>query len=578
MDKFTALGLIPELAKAVEDLGFEKPTEIQEKSIPLLLGKDTDLIALAQTGTGKTAGFGLPLIQKINRDSRQTQGLILSPTRELCLQITGELVHYSAHLKNVHTVAIYGGANIREQEKQVRSGAQIIVATPGRMKDMLKRGMIDISQIRYCILDEADEMLNMGFFEDITDILAYSPEDKNTWLFSATMSEPVSKIAKNFLSNPAQIVVGAKNEGNKSVSHEYYVIASRDRYKALKRLVDYNPDIFPLIFCRTKIDTQRIAENLIADGYNASALHGDLSQGQRDLVMKAFRNKQIDILVATDVAARGLDVDDITHVINYQLPDETEIYTHRSGRTGRAGKMGVSMVLVTKKEKSKIKQIERIIGQDFEEKEIPNGDEICRVRLFWSASELKETQVEPEIESYLPLLEKEFEDISKTELIQKLFSVEFSRFHNYYKDAIDLNETARRNNGEVNNKRFFISVGSRDGFDWKSLKDFLREQLNLGKDEITGVEVKLNFSFFNTYAEESEKIFSVFEDFYYQGRKVNVENTKDQGQSKKPKRDRQKSSKSSRRFSGEQKSGKIKGNRRKSIKSSISRRKRNNIV
>src|SRR5699024_2951107 len=295
-----------------------------------------DLIGLAQTGTGKTAAFGLPLLQKTNLDSKKTQGLILSPTRELCLQITKELQNYARYIKSINIVAVYGGASITEQERKIKRGAQIIVATPGRMKDMLQRGIIDISQIKNCILDEADEMLNMGFYEDITDILKYSPKEKNVWLFSATMPKEVSKIAKKFMQKPAEITVGNKNEGTKNVDHEYYLINSRDRYKALKRLVDANPDIFSVIFCRTKRDTQSVAEKLSEEGYNSAALHGDLSQNQRDLVMKSFRNKQVQLLVATDVAARGIDVDDISHVINYQLPDETEIYTHRSGRTGRA--------------------------------------------------------------------------------------------------------------------------------------------------------------------------------------------------------------------------------------------------
>ncbi len=351
MNTFKELGLNEDLLLAITDMGFEKPSEVQDKTIPILLEKDTDLVALAQTGTGKTAAFGFPMLQKIQIESRTTQGLILSPTRELCLQITNEIKNYGKYFKGLNVVAIYGGASITDQARAVKKGAQIIVATPGRMKDMINRRLVDISKIQYSVLDEADEMLNMGFYEDITDILSYTPDDKNTWLFSATMPREVSNIANKFMHDPVEITVGNRNESTDSVSHEYFLVNSRDRYSALKRLADANPDIFSLIFCRTKRDTQKVAERLIEDGYNAGALHGDLSQNQRDLVMKSFRNKQIQMLVATDVAARGIDVDDITHVINYQLPDEIETYTHRSGRTGRAGKTGVSMVIVSKKVK-----------------------------------------------------------------------------------------------------------------------------------------------------------------------------------------------------------------------------------
>ncbi|MBT8221759.1 MAG: DEAD/DEAH box helicase, partial [Eudoraea sp.] len=354
MNKFELLGLEPPIIQAINDLGFTEPSEVQEKSIPLLLQDETDMVALAQTGTGKTAAFGFPLIQKIMPESRTTQAIILSPTRELCLQITKEMQAYSKYVKGLSTVAVYGGASITEQARQLKKGAQIVVATPGRMKDMIGRRLVDISRIDYCILDEADEMLNMGFYEDIRDILSNTPEEKSTWLFSATMPREVAQIAKKFMHKPIEITVGERNVGATTVMHEYYTVTGRDRYPALKRLADANPDIFSVVFCRTKRDTQRVAEKLIEDGYNAGALHGDLSQNQRDLVMGAFRKKQIQMLVATDVAARGIDVEDITHVINYQLPDEIETYTHRSGRTGRAGKSGVSMVILTRSELRRI--------------------------------------------------------------------------------------------------------------------------------------------------------------------------------------------------------------------------------
>lgn len=355
MHTFQQLGLETHLLQAIKDLGFETPSEVQEKTIPTLLSEEKDLVALAQTGTGKTAAFGFPMLQKIDINSRTTQGLILSPTRELCLQITNEIKLYGKYCKGLNVTAIYGGASITDQAKSVKRGAQIVVATPGRMKDMISRRLVDISKIDYAVLDEADEMLNMGFFEDIKAILSHTPDEKSTWLFSATMPKEVAVIAKNFMISPIEITVGNKNIGSINVSHEYYLVGSRDRYPALKRLADANPHIFAVIFCRTKRDTQKVAEKLIEDGYNAGALHGDLSQNQRDLVMKSFRNKQIQMLVATDVAARGIDVENITHVVNYQLPDEIETYTHRSGRTGRAGKKGTSMVIITKVNSEKLK-------------------------------------------------------------------------------------------------------------------------------------------------------------------------------------------------------------------------------
>ena len=354
MNLFEQLGLDEPILRAITDMGFETPSEIQQKAIPTLLEDDTDMVALAQTGTGKTAAFGFPLLQLIDTDSRLTQGLILSPTRELCLQIASELKNYAKYLPKVNVVAVYGGASIEEQARSLKKGAQIIVATPGRMQDMIRRNFVDISHINYCVLDEADEMLNMGFYEDITAILSHTPKEKSTWLFSATMPNEVARIARQFMRKPIEITVGTRNQASSTVQHEYYVVNGRHRYQALKRLADANPDIFSVVFCRTKKDTQAVAEKLIEDGYNAAALHGDLSQNQRDLVMKSFRARQIQMLVATDVAARGIDVDDITHVIHYQLPDEIETYNHRSGRTGRAGKSGISMVLVPKSELSKI--------------------------------------------------------------------------------------------------------------------------------------------------------------------------------------------------------------------------------
>ena len=533
MSTFQELGLNQDLLNAVADLGFTKPSEVQEKAIPTLLAEERDLVALAQTGTGKTAAFGFPMLQKINIDSRTTQGLILSPTRELCLQITNELKLYGKYCKGLNVVAIYGGASITEQASQVKRGAQIIVATPGRMKDMINRNLVDISKIEYSVLDEADEMLNMGFYEDITDILSYTPDDKSTWLFSATMPKEVATIARKFMYDPIEITVGNRNESTSQVSHEYYLVNGRDRYLSLKRLADANPDIFSVIFCRTKRDTQKVAEKLVEDGYSAGALHGDLSQNQRDLVMKSFRNKQIQMLVATDVAARGIDVDDITHVINYQLPDEIETYTHRSGRTGRAGKTGVSMVIVAKSELRKINAIERIIKKKFEKKDIPSGMEICEVQLMSLANKMHNTEINHEIDAFLESINELFDDTSKEELIKKFFSVEFTRFYNYYRKAKDLTVTDSSDGGSrapsANETRYFINVGRKDGYDWMSLKDFIKEVLDLGRDDVFKVDVKDSFSFFNTDKAMEKKVLDFFTDFKYNGRFVNVEVTENKG-------------------------------------------------
>ena len=526
MNLFEQLGLDEPILKAISDMGFETPSEIQQKAIPTLLANGADMVALAQTGTGKTAAFGFPLLQLIDTDSRVTQGLILSPTRELCLQIASELRNYAKYLPKVNVVAVYGGASIEEQARSLKKGAQIIVATPGRMQDMIRRNFVDISHINYCVLDEADEMLNMGFYEDITAILSHTPQEKSTWLFSATMPNEVAKIAHKFMRKPIEITVGTRNQATNTVQHEYYIVSGRHRYQALKRLADANPDIFSVVFCRTKRDTQAVAEKLIEDGYNAAALHGDLSQNQRDLVMKSFRARQIQMLVATDVAARGIDVDDITHVIHYQLPDEIETYNHRSGRTGRAGKSGISMVILPKSEVKKIKTIEKMIGQPFEQKQLPSGMEICEIQLYHLANNLKNTEVNPAIDDYLPAIYKELKNVDRDELIKKIFSVEFTRFVNYYKNAENLsveNERESRSGGNSDEVRYFINIGERDGYDWKSLKDFLKATLNLGRDDVFKVDVKNSFSFFNTDADLSDLVMSTFTDFQMDGRFINVE-------------------------------------------------------
>jgi ATP-dependent RNA helicase DeaD len=459
------------------------------------------------------------------------------------LQITNEIKNYSKYEKGINVVAVYGGASITEQARDIKRGAQIIVATPGRMQDMINRGLVNISQINYCILDEADEMLNMGFYEDIVNILSTTPDDKSTWLFSATMPAEVARIGKQFMHDPVEITVGTKNSGSATVSHEFYLVNARDRYEALKRLADANPDIFSVVFCRTKRDTQAVAEKLIEDGYSAAALHGDLSQAQRDGVMKSFRGRQIQMLVATDVAARGIDVDNITHVVNYQLPDEIETYNHRSGRTGRAGKLGTSIVIVTKSELRKISSIERIIKQKFEEKTIPSGIEICEIQLLHLANKIKDTEVDHEIDNYLPAINNVLEGLTKEELIKKMVSVEFNRFIAYYKKNRDISNQSsgserrdrddrdgapreNNNNGAV---RYFVNIGSRDNFDWMSLKDYLKETLDLGRDDVFKVDVKEGFSFFNTDPEHSDKVMEVLNNVQLEGRRINVEISKNDG-------------------------------------------------
>ncbi len=589
MTSFQSLGLSSTYLQAIQDLGFESPSEVQEQCIPILLNQNTDLVALAQTGTGKTAAFGFPMLQLINTKDKSTQGLILSPTRELCLQITNELKLYSKYNEGMNIVAVYGGASITDQASKINRGAQIIVATPGRMKDMINRKIIDISTIKYCVLDEADEMLNMGFYEDITDILSHSPETKNTWLFSATMPKEVSVIAKKFMKKPTEVTVGKRNVSTKNVTHSYYVVGARDRYNALKRLVDANPDVFAVIFCRTKRDTQRIAEKLIEDGYNAAALHGDLSQNQRDLVMKSFRNKQVQMLVATDVAARGIDVEDITHVINYQLPDETEVYTHRSGRTGRAGKTGKSFVIITRSEQRKIKAIEKVIGQSFNAEKLPTSEEICESQILYLSDKIKNTEVNHNIDVILPKINEMLSDFDKDELIKKFFSVEFSRFYNYYKNAPSLDQIEQSGNDRSSSSssdsygdehRYFINLGAKDGFTWMSLKDFLKAELNLGRDDIGKVDVKGTFSFFNTEKSKEKLVLSTFENYNYMGRQVSVEITKDSkeaGTRKKSKsrRDNPKFSKyDSKSSKGKSKSTKGKSKKNQNRNKSLERRRK----
>jgi len=583
---FKDLGLEPSLIQAVEDLGFQTPTDVQKEAIPLLLNKNTDLVALAQTGTGKTAAFGMPLLQKINSDSKHTQGLILSPTRELCMQITKEIQTYAKHMPKINVVAVYGGANIQDQSKKIKKGAQIIVATPGRMQDMQRRRMVDISKIDYCILDEADEMLNMGFYEDIIAILSEAPKEKNTWLFSATMPSPVAKIAKKFMNSPKEITVGSKNSGSKNVSHEYYTVSGRQRFEALKRLVDAHPTIFGCIFCRTKRDTQKVAENLIEAGYNAAAIHGDLSQNQRDTVMNSFRKKQIQLLVATDVAARGIDVDNITHVINYQLPDESEIYTHRSGRTGRAGNKGVSIIIVSQSEQRKIRSIEKLIQSKIIHKTIPGADEICNAQMLHLAQKLSSVVPSDSAEKLLPSFMDQLDNLSKEDILKRLVTVELDRFYNYYSGKAKSLDTPKKDfsddesKSRVNKKdevRYHINIGEKDNYDWKGLKDLIKGTLGLSGDEIFHVDVMKNFSFFSSGPDETEKVLEGFKSINIDNRDIEVSITEKFNPRKaKKSKSRDKGGSFSRRSSsGRSSSGRSSSGRSSSGRSSSGRSKPN---
>ena len=556
MINFKSLGLDASLLKAIEKLGFETPTEVQSKVIPILLNDKTDLVGLAQTGTGKTAAFGLPMLQHINLETRKIQGLILSPTRELCLQITNEIGQYGSEIKKLNVVAVYGGANILEQAKKIKRGSHIVVATPGRLKDMIRRKLVDIGSIKFCVLDEADEMLNMGFYEDIKSILNYTPETKSSWLFSATMPAEVHTIAKKFMTSPVEITVGIKNAGTKNVDHQYFIVPGRERYTALRAVLGMNPNIFGCVFCRTKIETQKLAEKLIQDGHKAAAIHGDLSQNQRDSVMQSFRKKKIQLLIATDVAARGIDVEDITHVINYQFPDEIETYTHRSGRTGRAGKLGTSIIFVTKSDKRKIKLIENKLQIKLTELEMPSAQEILKNKTQHWIQQIKNTPIKSDLQPYLAIVHKEFEDFDKEIFIDLIFSKEFRHYDiNPNTSGFDLGKklekySDKKNNTPHDKDRFFINVGSRDQYEWKSLKDFVRSYLKLGTDDVFQVEVMKNFSFFSTHKKYRDLVLKSFENLNLDNRKISVELTK-KGKTLFPKKKKKKSkygSKSKKRF------------------------------
>jgi ATP-dependent RNA helicase DeaD len=525
---FHELGLNSDLLKAVTDLGFVNPTPIQQQTIPTLASQKTDLVALAQTGTGKTAAFGLPMLSKIDCNNKSVQALILAPTRELCVQITNDIKNYGKYLKGFGVTAIYGGARIDGQIKDIKRGVQVVAATPGRLIDMIERRAINLSTVQIVILDEADEMLNMGFKEDLDIILKETPKSKNTWLFSATMPKEVERIARTYMEKPLELSTGRRNEGAENIEHIYYVVSPRDRYLALKRIVDFYPDIFGIVFCRTKAETQEVADALIKDGYSADALHGDLSQSQRDFVMKRFRSHTLQMLVATDVAARGIDVNDVTHVINYNLPEDVENYTHRTGRTARAGKSGIAIAIITPKDSGKIKDIERLVKKKFEKKNVPNGPEVCEKQLFNLVHKLHNVEVkDEEIESFLPAIYEELKDLSKEELIKRVVSEEFNRFHEYYDNAPDLNIVKGAVDGAFGNSRitrFFVNMGMLDGFNIHSLKDFLSDAVKLHHRMVFNVDVKSSFSFFETESKLVDNFLALnSQDIEFNNRKVSLE-------------------------------------------------------
>ncbi|PRY54417.1 ATP-dependent RNA helicase DeaD [Arcticibacter pallidicorallinus] len=538
MNPFSTLGIRHDIVNAITDLGFENPTPIQEQSIPVLLSGSNDFVGLAQTGTGKTAAFGLPLLELVDFEQNYPQALILCPTRELCLQITNDIKNYSKNLSNVNVVAVYGGASITDQLRQIKRGVQIVVATPGRMLDIINRKAIDFSKVRYVVLDEADEMLNMGFQEDIDVILSTTPNDKKTWLFSATMPAEVRRIAKKYMTDPHELTMGKQNTGNANIDHEYFIVRARDKYAAFKRIVDFNPEIFGIVFCRTKIETQEIAESLIKDGYNADSLHGDLSQQQRDKVMKRYRERSLQLLIATDVAARGIDVNDVTHVINYSLPDEIENYTHRSGRTARAGKSGVSIAIINSKEVGKIRQIERVIGKKFTKIEVPSGFDVCEKQLFALIHRVHNVEVnEAQIESYIPRIMADFAELTKEEVIKRFASLEFNRFLDYYKNAPDLNapqqddrfsergERVPRAGRAANSDytRLFINLGSVDDFTRGDMLGFICNNAKISGKAIGKIDLKGVYTFFEVENSVAETVQQNFKSVDFKGRDVRIE-------------------------------------------------------
>jgi len=532
---FKELNLKDDILSAIEELGYEQPMPVQEKTIPFMLEQTADLVALAQTGTGKTAAFGLPVLNLIDASRKQVQALVLSPTRELCIQIANDLKGYSKNMRGMRIVPVYGGEDIRTQLRQLDTPPQIIVATPGRLIDLIERGKIELGAIDFLVLDEADEMLNMGFKEDIETILERTPATRRTMLFSATMPKEISNIAKRYMKNYEEITVGTKNAGAENVEHIYYVSQAKQRYLVLKRIVDLNPDIYGIVFCRTRQETKEVADHLMHDGYNADALHGDLSQAQRDTVMQKFRIRNIQLLVATDVAARGLDVSDLTHVINYNLPDDVEIYTHRSGRTGRANKKGIAVSIIHSKERFKIKDIERMLRKNFIQEQIPNGLEVCKKQLFYMIDRMQNVEVnEEQIAPYTNQIMKQLEDLSKEEILKRFVSIEFNRFLDYYKNAEDLNYHEKSHvRGEYDDRRgsdrsdrggdrgergaktgkrvrLKINIGDREGIDPKRFLGIINDVTGDKSITIGAIEVTNKFTFFDVFSDQMEKVITSF--------------------------------------------------------------------
>lgn len=572
MKNFQELGVSPEIVKAIVELGYEHPMPVQEEVIPYLLGENNDVVALAQTGTGKTAAFGLPIIQKVDSNINVPQSLVLCPTRELCLQIADDLHNYSKYIKGLKVLPVYGGSSIESQIRSLRRGVHIIVATPGRLLDLMQRGTVSLSTIQNVVMDEADEMLNMGFTESINAILADVPKNRNTLLFSATMSPDVARIAKKYLNNPKEITIGRKNEGSANVKHIAYKVHAKDKYAALKRIADYYPNIYGIIFCRTRKETQEIADYLIKDGYSADSLHGDLSQVQRDAVMQKFRIKSIQLLVATDVAARGLDVDDLTHVINYGLPDDTESYTHRSGRTGRAGKTGTAIAIMNLREKGKQRDIERIIGKKFEEGTLPTGEQICERQILKVIDDIEKVKVdEEEIEHFLPEIYRKLDWLTKEDVIKRMVSLEFNSFLEYYKDRQDLEKPqdfgrdrgdrySRERGGRDRNRgdrrrdddnrgprkaeegysRLFINLGKTDNFYPAELIELINRNTSKRVD-LGRIDLMRNFSFFEVDERSTKDILKALNNKKWGDRRVVVEvagdeptNSSNRGKGKRP--------------------------------------------
>ena len=556
MKTFEELGVCEDIRRAIEELGFEQPMPVQEEVIPYLLGHGNDVIALAQTGTGKTAAYGIPTLQKVDPKQKVPQALVLSPTRELCLQIADDLNDFSKYIDGLHVAAVYGGASIETQIRTLRHGVQIIVATPGRLIDLMHRGVVKCDNIENVVLDEADEMLNMGFAESINEIFENVPADRNTLLFSATMSREVERVAKSYLHDYKEIVVGSRNEGAEHVNHIYYMVHARDKYLPLKRIVDFYPKIFAIIFCRTKIETQEIADKLIKDGYNAEALHGDLSQQQRDLTMQKFRQHTVQLLVATDVAARGLDVDDLTHVINYGLPDDIENYTHRSGRTGRAGKKGTSISIIHSKEKTKVRNIVREIGKEFVDGTLPTPEEICKKQLFKQMDTIMKTDVDEEqIAPYMDDIMRQFEYVDKEDIIKKMVTMTFGRFLDYYKDAPVIEKPSskggkekqtqrtkvsggrRKHEAEPGYKRLFVNLGKADGFYPGEIMQFLNRNMKQ-RQEVGHIDLLSKFSYIEVPEKDARRVIKAINGLEYKGRTVRCNDADEPGHGREAKGDR----------------------------------------